>query len=222
MHRSRGSQAQEKDEDVDEKDAGALDPAGVTGLFAVAGEIRLVDEHGGESAHDDVDAAHDEPAERSGLRGNGGGVGGVHARDAAAVGETPAKEAKGGKGHDESLDGEDVVDLARMHPRKRELHKPHNEKSQKLFRRHMRRDGQAVMPRVPAVAKDAAKTDREKVGAVVGLDTVPDDTHHGADEDEEVGPPHAHDGASEDRVANVVFDAWAGHAYDHEAGDEGA
>lgn len=226
LHRSRGRQTEEKDEDVHKKDTGALDPAGVAGLFAVAGEVGLVDEHGGETTHDDVDAAHNQPAERRGLRGDGdggvGGVGGVHAGNAAAVGETPAKEAESGKGHDEALDGKDVVDLARVDPCEGELEKPHDEKSEELFRRNVRRQGQSVGPVGPAVAKHAAEADGEEVGAVVGLDAVPDDADDGADEDEKIRAPYAHDGAGEDRVANVVFDAWARHAYDHEAGDEGA
>jgi hypothetical protein len=64
LNRSRCGKSEEVDENLGHEHGGTLDPASVARLLAVAREIGLVDEHGRQGAHDDVDACHDGPAER--------------------------------------------------------------------------------------------------------------------------------------------------------------
>ncbi|TLS30929.1 hypothetical protein PpBr36_02641 [Pyricularia pennisetigena] len=209
-----GGEAEEEDEDLAEEDAEALQQAGVARLLDVAGQVGLVDQHGRQRAHDDVDAAHEGPAER----GAGGGllavgVGLVDVGHAGAAGHAPAEQAEAGDGHDDALDGEDVVDPGRVHPGEGELEQPDQEEGEELLGGDVGVGGEPVGPQVPRVAEYAAEAHAEEVAAVKGLDAEPDDADHGADEDEEVGSVHADDGTREDGTeGEASFWSW-NHTY---------
>jgi hypothetical protein len=60
---SRGGQTEEVHDHIGHKDGGSLHPAEVRGPLAVSRQIRQVDQHGREGAHDEVDTSHDRPSE---------------------------------------------------------------------------------------------------------------------------------------------------------------
>lgn len=104
----------------------------------------------------------------------------------------------------------------------RELNQPDEKKAQQRLGGDVRGCGQGVTHVFPGRAKDTAQAGRQEVGAVKGLDAVGNGTNDGADKDEEEGSVHAHGGAREHRVANVVAGARARHGRHHEAADGGA
>lgn len=63
LQRGSRSQAKEEDEDLGEEDTCSLEPTGIPRLSAVSRKIRLVYEHRRKRPHDDIDAAHDSPAD---------------------------------------------------------------------------------------------------------------------------------------------------------------
>lgn len=122
----RHDDADEAGDGEAEGDGEQLGPQGVAGLPGEAGEVRVVDDQGGEVG----DGAHDALDELPGQGGpaQGGGLADDGA-DAARPHDGPDEEGDGRDGDEVGLDGEEVADLVDREPERWQADDPEDEET---------------------------------------------------------------------------------------------